>query len=85
MDRTKALHGPRTQAYGETKFKNCCYYEFWIESRPCMVPGPKHGIKPPVLSSASMGNHYFSLVGLIGPNTYIRVTATSFYYQVFWS
>ena len=21
MDRTKALHGPRTQAYGETKYK----------------------------------------------------------------
>ena len=44
-----------------------------------------HGIKPSVLSSASMGNYYFSLVGLIAPSAFIRVLATSFYYQVFWS
>jgi len=42
-----------------------------------------HGIKPSVLSSASMGNYYFSLVGLIMPSIFIRVMATSFYYQVF--
>ena len=36
LDRTKALHGPRTQAYGETKYskKN---YKFWTEPRPYMV------------------------------------------------
>ena len=44
-----------------------------------------HDIKPSVLSSASMGNYYFSLVGLIAPSVSIRVLAISFYYQVFWS
>ena len=44
-----------------------------------------HGIKPSVLSSASRGNYYFSLVGLIVPSTSVKVVATSFYYQVFWS
>ena len=37
LDRTKALYGPRTQAYGETKYKNFNYYKFWTEPRPCMV------------------------------------------------
>ena len=44
-----------------------------------------HGIKLSFLSSASMGNYYFSLVGLIAPSVSIRVLAISFYYQVFWS
>ena len=32
-----------------------------------------HGIKPSVLSSASLGKYYFSLVGLIVPSTSIKV------------
>ena len=46
LDRTKALYGPRTQAYGEIKYKNCNYYKFWTESRPCVVLGPKPMGKP---------------------------------------
>ena len=46
LDRTKALYGPRTQAYGETKYKNFNYYKFWAEPRPCMVLGLKPMGKP---------------------------------------
>ena len=46
MDWTKALHGPRTQAYGETKYKNYYYYKLWTEPRPCMVLGLKPMGKP---------------------------------------
>ena len=46
LDRTKALYGPRTQAYGETKYKNFYYYKFWTEPRYCMVLGPKPMGKP---------------------------------------
>ena len=45
MDRTKALHGPWTQAYGETNYldeKN----GFWTEPRHCMVLGLKPMGKP---------------------------------------
>ena len=42
-----------------------------------------HGIKPSALSSASMGNYYFSLVGLVAPSAFIKVLTTSFCYQVF--
>ena len=45
-DRTQALHGPRTQAYGETKYKKENYYKFWTEPRPCMVLGLKPMGKP---------------------------------------
>ena len=39
MDRTKVLHDPRTQTYGET---NCLIKsKFWTESRYCMVFGLK--------------------------------------------
>ena len=44
-----------------------------------------HGTKPSFLSSASRGKYYFLLVGLIVPSTSVKVMATSFYYQVFWS
>ena len=46
LDRTRALYGPRTQAYGETKYKNFNYYKFWTEPRPCKVLGPKPVGKP---------------------------------------
>ena len=46
LDRTKALYGPRTQAYGETKYKIFYYYKFWTEPRPCMVLGLKPMGKP---------------------------------------
>ena len=46
LDITKALYGPRTQAYGETKYKNFHYYKFWSEPRPCMVLGLKPMGKP---------------------------------------
>ena len=42
LDRTKALYGPRTQAYGETKYSK----KFWTEPRPCMVLGLKPMGKP---------------------------------------
>ena len=35
LDRTKALHSPRTQAYGETKY----WKKLWIEPKHCMVLG----------------------------------------------
>ena len=45
LDRTKALYGPRTQAYGETNYlkEN---YKFWTEPRPCMVLGLRPMGKP---------------------------------------
>ena len=46
LDRTKALYGPRTQTYGETKYKIFYYYKFWTEPRPCMVLGLKPMGKP---------------------------------------
>ena len=46
LDRTKALYGPRTQAYGETKYKNFHYYKFRTEPRLCMVPGPRSTVNP---------------------------------------
>ena len=46
LDRTKALHGPRTQAYGETKYKKEKNHKFWTEPRPCMVLGLKLMGKP---------------------------------------
>ena len=46
LDRTKALYGPRTRAYGETKYKNFYYYKFWTEPRSCMVLGLKPMGKP---------------------------------------
>ena len=46
MDRTKALHGPWTQAYRETKYENFNYYKCWTEPRPCMVLGLKPMGKP---------------------------------------
>ena len=48
LDRTKALYGPRTQAYGETKYKNFNYYKLWAEPRPCMVLGLKPMGKPSI-------------------------------------
>ena len=36
LDRTKALHGPQTQAYGETKYLKE-KLKFWTEPRPCVV------------------------------------------------
>ena len=43
LDRTKALHGLRTQAYGETKYIKDP--KFWTEPRPCMVLGLKPMVK----------------------------------------
>ena len=37
-----------------------------------------HGIKPSVLSSANMGNYYFSLVGLIAPSAFIKSFSDTF-------
>ena len=37
-----------------------------------------HGIKPSVLSSASMGKYYFSLVGLIVSSTSVKVVGDIF-------
>ena len=45
MDRTKALHGPRTQAYGETNYLDE-KTRFWTEPRYCMVLGLKPMGKP---------------------------------------
>ena len=42
LDRTKTLRGPRTQAYGETKYSK----KFGTEPRPCMVLGLKPMGKP---------------------------------------
>ena len=39
VDRTKALHGPRTQACGKTI--HTVTYGYWTESRYCMVFGLK--------------------------------------------
>ena len=36
LDRTKVLHGPRTQTYGETNYLNI---KFWTKPRYCMVLG----------------------------------------------
>ena len=48
LDRTKALHGHRTQASGETKYtkKKKKNHQFWTEPRPCMVLGLKPMGKP---------------------------------------
>ena len=48
LDRTKALHGPRTQAYGETKYKKNENYKCRTEPRPCMVLGLKPMGKPSI-------------------------------------
>ena len=45
LDRTKALDGPRTQAYGETNYL-VGKTRFWTESRHCMVLGFKPMGKP---------------------------------------
>ena len=48
-DRTKVLHGPRTQTYGETNyFKKKS--KFWTEPRYCMVLELKSMGKPTTLS-----------------------------------
>ena len=49
LDRTKVLHGPRTQAYmvlglkpmGKPSIKKNENYKCWTEPRPCMVLGLK--------------------------------------------
>jgi len=47
LDRTKALHGPRTQAMGKpSTLKD---HKFWTEPRPCMVLGLKPMGKPSTL------------------------------------
>ena len=38
MDRTKALHGPRNQAYGETKYKKEI---LWVLDRTKVLHGPR--------------------------------------------
>ena len=43
LDRTKVLHGPRTQTYGETNYLKI---KFWTELRYCMVLGLKPMGKP---------------------------------------
>ena len=43
LDRTKVLHGPWTQTYGETNYLEI---KFWIEPRYCMVLGLKSMGKP---------------------------------------
>ena len=45
LDRTKALYGPRTQAYGETNYPRE-KKRFWIEPSYCMVLGLKPMGKP---------------------------------------
>ena len=45
LDRTKVLHGLRTQTYGETNYLSILI-KFWTESRYCMVLGLKHMGKP---------------------------------------
>ena len=40
LDRTKAMYGPRTQAYGETNYLRKKQW-FWTERRHCMVLGLK--------------------------------------------
>ena len=43
LDKTKVLHGPRTQTYGETNYLKT---KFWTEPRYCMVLGLKPMGKP---------------------------------------
>ena len=43
LDRTKVLHGPRTQTYGETNYLKI---KFWTKPRYCMVLGLKPMGKP---------------------------------------
>ena len=43
LDRTKVLHGPRTQTYKETNYLKI---KFWTEPRYCMVLGLKPMRKP---------------------------------------
>ena len=45
FDRSKALHGPQTQAYGETNYSDE-KTRFWTETRHCMVLGLKSMGKP---------------------------------------
>ena len=45
LDRTKVLHGPRTQTYGETNYL-LISIKFWTEPRYCMVLGLKPMGKP---------------------------------------
>ena len=45
LDRTKVLHGPRIQTYGETNYLNE-KTRFWTEPRYCMVLGLKPMGKP---------------------------------------
>ena len=44
LDRTKVLHGPQTQTYGETNYLSKT--EFWTELGYCMVLGLKPMGKP---------------------------------------
>ena len=45
LDRTKVLHGPRTQTYGETNYVDE-KTKFWTEPRYCIVLGFKPMGKP---------------------------------------
>ena len=45
LDKTKVLHGPRTQIYGETNYLKI---KFWIEPRYCIVLGLKPIGKPTI-------------------------------------
>ena len=47
LDRTKALYGPRTRAYGETNYLK----EFWTEPRHCLVLGLEPMGKPTTYKS----------------------------------
>ena len=44
LDRTKVLHGPRTQTYEETNY--LIKSKFWTDPRYCMVLGLKPMGKP---------------------------------------
>ena len=53
LDRTKILHGPRTQTYGETNYLKI---KFWTELRYCMVLGLKP-IGKPITKISSFGQN----------------------------
>ena len=55
LNRTKVLHGPRTQTYGETNYLS--KIKFWTEPRYCMVLGLKPMEKPTTYQKSSFGQN----------------------------
>ena len=76
LDRTKALYGPRTQAYGETSYL-WKIQRFWTEPGHCMVLGLKPIGKPTTWEKTKVLDRTGALYGpqtqVFGETNYWRI------------